>query len=101
MWWTYVISIILMCVLWYVLKHAYYKTYIGLCKYEWRPIEIRRWYIMLAVVLFFIAVVNVLVVFFALLYITVDPCIKIEVDNRITRSWDKVIRWMNKKIRMQ
>lgn len=91
---TYVISFIMMCVFWYLLKHAYYEVKFGV----WKPIEIRRWQILVSVVLFFIAGVNVFVTFVALLYITIDPNTKIKMDNWFTRSWKSIECWLNKKI---
>ena len=95
---VYILSAILMGVLWYILKHTYQKIRIGSYKYDWLPYKIKRWQILLAAIVFLLPVLNVFGPFFAILWFIIDHEKKLVVNNWFTRKWKKMMEWLSKEM---
>ena len=95
---VYIISAILMGVLWYILKHTYQRVRTYHYKDDWIPYKVKRWHIILAVIVFLLPVLNVLGPFFVICWFIVDDSKKFVVDNWFTRKWKKMMEWLSKEI---
>lgn len=96
--WIYILSTVLVGVLWYLLKHTYVKIPTSWCKYDWHPFRFKRWKLIVFIGVWFLPILNLIFYFFLLLFLIVDDDNKFVIDNWFTRKWARVKEWLSKEI---
>lgn len=95
---TYILSVCLMILLLYLLKHTLVRDWVGLGKPVWKPLKLRRWTIALMILAVSMPLANVVAYSVVIAVLCIDNSFKFDIDNFFTRWWNRVTKWFDQEI---